>query len=102
MFHPDKNRVAETEVCKLNEILQVKNVVKYYGAGSVVTKALNDVSFSVGEGEFTAIMGASGSGKSTLLNVIATIDRVQRGGHPAGRAEHRRPAGGRSGRFPAG
>ena len=79
MFHPDKNRVAETEVCKLNEILQVKNVVKYYGAGSVVTKALNDVSFSVGEGEFTAIMGASGSGKSTLLNAIATIDRVSAG-----------------------
>ena len=60
----------------MNEILQVKNVIKYYGSGSVVTKALNDISFTVEQGEFTAIMGASGSGKSTLLNVISTIDRV--------------------------
>lgn len=63
----------------MNEILQVKNVIKYYGSGSVVTKALNDISFTVEQGEFTAIMGASGSGKSTLLNVISTIDRVSAG-----------------------
>ena len=61
------------------EILNVQNVTKYYGSGSVVTKALDGVSFSVQEGDFTAIMGASGSGKSTLLNVIATIDRVSSG-----------------------
>ncbi|MFR6259080.1 MAG: ATP-binding cassette domain-containing protein, partial [Anaerovoracaceae bacterium] len=60
----------------MDEILKVVNVVKYYGAGSVVTKALDGISFTVGKGEFTAIMGASGSGKSTLLNVISTIDRV--------------------------
>ncbi len=63
----------------MQEILQVNNVVKYYGSGSVVTKALDGISFSVCRGEFTAIMGASGSGKSTLLNVIATIDRVSAG-----------------------
>lgn len=63
----------------MNEILQVQNVTKYYGSGSVVTKALDGISFSVSEGEFTAIMGASGSGKSTLLNVISTIDRVSAG-----------------------
>ena len=62
-----------------NEILNVQNVIKYYGSGSVVTKALDGVSFAVGRGEFTAIMGASGSGKSTLLNVIATIDRISAG-----------------------
>lgn len=61
------------------EILNVQNVTKYYGSGSVVTKALDGISFSVQEGDFTAIMGASGSGKSTLLNVIATIDRVSSG-----------------------
>lgn len=61
------------------EILNVQNVTKYYGSGSVVTKALDGISFSVNEGDFTAIMGASGSGKSTLLNVIATIDRVSSG-----------------------
>ena len=63
----------------MNEILQVKNVIKYYGSGSVVTKALNDISFTVEQGEFTAIKGASGSGKITLLNVISTIDRVSAG-----------------------
>lgn len=63
----------------MNEILKVKNVVKYYGSGSVVTKALDGISFTVNKGEFTAIMGASGSGKSTLLNMISTIDRVSAG-----------------------
>lgn len=63
----------------MNKILEINNVTKYYGSGSVVTKALNGISFSVEKGEFTAIMGASGSGKSTLLNVIATIDRVSSG-----------------------
>lgn len=61
------------------DILQVVNAVKYYGRGSVVTKALDGLSFTVKKGEFTAIMGASGSGKSTLLNVIATIDKVSSG-----------------------
>lgn len=63
----------------MKEILQVNNVTKYYSSGSVVTKALDGISFTVGQGEFTAIMGASGSGKSTLLNVISTIDRVSAG-----------------------
>ncbi|MDE7313975.1 MAG: ABC transporter ATP-binding protein [Eubacterium sp.] len=63
----------------MKSILQVKDVTKYYGRGSVVTKALDGISFSVGKGEFLAVMGASGSGKSTLLNVIATIDRVSSG-----------------------
>lgn len=63
----------------MNEVLRVENVVKYYGAKSVVTKALDGISFSVEKGEFVAIMGASGSGKSTLLNVISTIDRVSAG-----------------------
>lgn len=61
------------------EILTIQNVTKYYGNGSVITKALDGISFSVEKGEFTAIMGPSGSGKSTLLNVISTIDRVSSG-----------------------
>lgn len=60
-------------------ILEVKNVTKYYGSGSIVTKALDGISLTVEKGEFTAIMGASGSGKSTFLNVISTIDRVSSG-----------------------
>ena len=63
----------------MEEILKVTNVTKYYGNASVVTKALNAISFSMEKGEFLAVMGASGSGKSTLLNVVATIDRVSSG-----------------------
>lgn len=63
----------------MHEILKLNHVTKYYGSGSVVTKALDGISFSVEKGAFTAIMGASGSGKSTLLNVISTIDRVSSG-----------------------
>ena len=63
----------------MHKVLEIENVTKYYGSGSVVTKALDGISFQVDKGEFTAIMGASGSGKSTLLNVISTIDRVSSG-----------------------
>ena len=59
--------------------LQIDQVTKYYGAEAIVTKALDSISFEVGDGEFIAIMGASGSGKSTLLNCIATIDRISAG-----------------------
>ncbi|NMP37979.1 MAG: ABC transporter ATP-binding protein [Clostridiales bacterium] len=59
--------------------LVIENLTKYYGSGSVVTKALDGVSFEVEQGSFTAIMGASGSGKSTLLNCISTIDRPSAG-----------------------
>lgn len=60
-------------------ILRIENVEKYYGTKSNLTKALNQVSFGVDEGEFVGIMGASGSGKTTLLNCISTIDRVTSG-----------------------
>ncbi|MBD8037050.1 ABC transporter ATP-binding protein [Solibacillus sp. A46] len=59
--------------------LQIEQVTKYYGAEAIITKALDSISFEVGDGEFIAIMGASGSGKSTLLNCIATIDRISAG-----------------------
>ena len=64
---------------KMEKILQVKNVLKYYGNKSSLTKAVNDISFDVSKGEFVAIMGASGSGKTTLLNLISTIDKVTGG-----------------------
>jgi ABC-type antimicrobial peptide transport system, ATPase component len=63
----------------MNEILKVSNVEKYYGNKNNLTKAIDNVSFSVNEGEFVGIMGASGSGKTTLLNCISTIDTVTSG-----------------------
>lgn len=63
----------------MNKILEVKNVQKYYGSKTALTKAVNDISFDVKKGEFVAIMGASGSGKTTLLNLISTIDKVTSG-----------------------
>lgn len=63
----------------MNTILELEKVEKYYGNKSSLTKAINNISFKVDEGEFVAIMGASGSGKTTLLNIISTIDRVTAG-----------------------
>jgi len=60
-------------------VLELQNVEKYYGNKSNITKAIDQISFTVEEGEFVAIMGASGSGKTTLLNCISTIDRVTSG-----------------------
>jgi putative ABC transport system ATP-binding protein len=59
--------------------LEIKNIEKYYGNKSSLTKAIDDISFDVQEKEFVAIMGASGSGKTTLLNCISTIDKVTSG-----------------------
>ncbi len=63
----------------MEKILEVKNIEKYYGNKSNLTKAIDNISFDVQKGEFVGIMGASGSGKSTLLNTISTIDRVTSG-----------------------
>ena len=63
----------------MNNILEVKNIEKYYGNKSNLTKAIDNISFTVKKGEFIGIMGASGSGKTTLLNCISTIDRVTSG-----------------------
>lgn len=63
----------------MKHVLEVKQIEKYYGNKSNLTKAIDNISFDVDEGEFVGIMGASGSGKTTLLNCISTIDRVTAG-----------------------
>lgn len=63
----------------VEKLLDIQHMMKYYGNKSSLTKAVDDISFSVEKGEFTAVMGASGSGKTTLLNCISTIDRVTSG-----------------------
>ncbi|KEI82567.1 bacitracin ABC transporter ATP-binding protein [Clostridium botulinum B2 128] len=60
------------------EILKVSNLKKVYGKKIIFT-ALNNISFSIDEGEFVGIMGPSGSGKTTLLNMISTVDKPTSG-----------------------
>lgn len=63
-------------------IIEVKNLKKIFQSGDATIKAVNDVSFSVSEGEFISITGKSGSGKSTLLYQLGLLD------HPTGGTIH--------------
>ena len=61
------------------EILKVEHLVKQYGKGDNAVLAVNDISLSVEQGEFVAIVGSSGSGKSTLLHLLGGVDRPTSG-----------------------
>ena len=63
----------------MKNILEVKDIEKYFGNKGNVSKAIDHISFEVKQGEFVGIMGPSGSGKTTLLNCISTIDNVTTG-----------------------
>lgn len=60
-------------------ILEVKNLSKIYGKNQTQVKALDNISFTIEEGDFVAIVGASGSGKSTLLHILGAVDKPTNG-----------------------
>jgi putative ABC transport system ATP-binding protein len=55
-------------------MIEIKNICKVYGSGDTALEALKKISFSIGDGEFVAIMGPSGSGKSTLMHILGCLD----------------------------
>ena len=61
------------------DAIQLENVTKVYHIGEVETRALDDISLNIGEGEFTALVGPSGSGKTTLLQLIGCLDKPDKG-----------------------
>lgn len=63
------------------KIIEVTNAIKTYQSGDEKFNALNDVSLTVYEGEFVAIMGASGSGKSTFMNILGCLDKPNSGSY---------------------
>ncbi|MCI9129770.1 MAG: ABC transporter ATP-binding protein [Eggerthellaceae bacterium] len=60
-------------------MLEARNLTKVYGEGESETRALDDVTLGIDEGEFVAIVGSSGSGKSTLLHMLGGVDRPTSG-----------------------
>lgn len=62
-------------------LIEVKNLIKTYQTGEESFNALDNVSFSIEEGEFVSIMGTSGSGKSTCMNMLGTLDTPTSGSY---------------------
>ena len=62
-----------------NEIVSLTNVIKNYGNGKIITKALRGIDLKILEGDFSVIMGPSGCGKSTILNIIGGLDKATSG-----------------------
>ena len=63
----------------MSTIIEFKNVNKEYKSGDHILKAMDNVNFSIDEGEFVVILGPSGAGKSTLLNLLGGLDTVSSG-----------------------
>lgn len=62
-------------------MIQIKKLSKVFRTEEIETKALNEVSITINQGEFVTIMGASGSGKSTLLNIVGLLDSTSDGSY---------------------
>ncbi|MBR4447575.1 ABC transporter ATP-binding protein [Methanobrevibacter sp.] len=63
----------------MSTVIEFKNVDKVYKSGAQLLKAMDDVNFTIDEGEFVVILGPSGAGKSTLLNLLGGLDCVSSG-----------------------
>ena len=61
--------------------IEIKNLEKVFRTDSVETVALNNISLTINDGEFVAIMGPSGCGKSTLLNILGLLDSPTSGSY---------------------
>ena len=61
------------------EMIRFKNVTKVFGKGEAQQKAVDDISFTIDEGEFVVILGQSGAGKSTVLNMLGGLDHQTSG-----------------------
>jgi putative ABC transport system ATP-binding protein len=70
---------SKTSVGATRYSVKVDNISKIYRSGEIEVRALENISFTLNEGDFVAIVGPSGSGKSTLMNILGTIDRPSHG-----------------------
>ena len=78
VYNTRKREVDDKELYGM-EILKTIHLKKHYGSGENLVKAVDDISFSVEKGSFTAVVGTSGSGKTTLLNLIGGLDYADDG-----------------------
>lgn len=63
----------------MDKVIEIRNIVKNYQVGSVIVRALRDVSLDINRNEYVALMGPSGSGKSTLMNLLGCLDTPTKG-----------------------